>query len=135
MADFIVVDDELLYRHLLRRFLEECGHTVRDAENGKIAMEMIRQKAPDVLVTDILMPEMEGLELIAKLRRSGNDCRVVAISGGIDTASGTFSYLESARLLGAVRTMRKPFSKREFIDVVEGVLEMSGRSFPAVVSG
>lgn len=122
MADIIVADDERLYRHLLKNFLEADGHRIRLAENGNEVLEMINERGADLLVTDIIMPQKEGLELIIELRKSKRDLKIIAISGGVNSFSGNFCYLDTALKLGANKTVLKPFSKEEIIGAVHDVL-------------
>lgn len=102
------------------KVLTRSGYVVREACNGKEGVEILESEQFDVVVTDIVMPEQEGLETISKLRAQGLKVKVVAMTGG-----GRFSpdnYLALARQLGADATLAKPFSGKQLIEVLEKVL-------------
>ena len=122
MADIVIVDDELLYRHILRHILEPEGHSVRVAVDGYEVMKLINERRPDILVTYIVMPNKEGLELIVELKRQNKTIKIVAISGGTSTGSGERCYLDTALRLGADEAVRKPFSRKEIISVVNSLV-------------
>ena len=107
----MVVDDDSQIRELMCQALTQWGHTVTCAENGSIALGFIRKQLFDSVVTDILMPGKDGLELIGELRRSHPGVRIVAISGGGRGSSS--HYLDVAKSLGAHAVLTKPFSFSE----------------------
>ena len=109
--EIIIVDDDSQMRELMRLALTKLGHTVTCAENGAIALEFIRKQLFDSVVTDILMPGRDGLELIGELRRHHPAIRIVAISGGGRASCG--QYLDVAKSLGAHAVLAKPFSFSE----------------------
>lgn len=114
MAKILVVDDERSIRNIIKELLEIEGHTVRTAENGAQGLEAITSEPPDLVISDIKMPEMDGIELLGRILTSHHDIPVVMISGhgNIDTAvecikRGAFDYIEKPiemnRLLVTVR--------------------------------
>ena len=107
----MVVDDDSQIRELMCQALTQLGHTVTCAENGAIALEYIRKQLFDSVVTDILMPGRDGLELIGELRRRHPTVRIIAISGGGRASCG--HYLDAAKSLGAHAVLAKPFSFSE----------------------
>src|SRR5687768_6952464 len=114
--EILVVDDHAGIRNAIKTGLEQLGHKVTCARDGAAATELVVQHAFDVVVTDILMPIRDGLELIGELRRSQPEVRIVAISGG-----GRLSYdhyLDAARALGAHAVLAKPFSFSELSSVL-----------------
>jgi CheY-like chemotaxis protein len=121
MANILLVDDEEQLRSILRIVLESAGHQVEEAGNGKEAVESYRSRPADLLVTDIVMPEKEGIETIIQLRESYPNVKVIAMSGGGRT--GDQNYLELARKLGANHVLAKPFSNSEFLAAVKLVLQ------------
>src|SRR5688572_22241888 len=124
MADILLVDDDEQLRPMLKLMLEAAGHEVQDARNGKEALKIIGVKEMDLVVTDLVMPEKEGLETIKEIRRTYPGIKIIAMSG-VDP-NGTQSYLELARKLGAHHTLCKPFSELDMLESIQMV--MSGES-------
>ncbi|MEZ4387388.1 MAG: response regulator [Candidatus Krumholzibacteriia bacterium] len=116
MATILVIDDDQEVREFLVTVLERAGHEVSAASNGRDGVAMFREKPVQVVITDIIMPEKDGIETILDLRRAHPDLKVIAISGGGRTTPE--NYLHSARLLGADRAMRKPFKNEEILRAV-----------------
>jgi DNA-binding NtrC family response regulator len=116
MARILLVDDEEMIRHALRRALEKAGHDVIEAANGAEALRLNRHERVDVVVTDILMPEKDGVEIIVALRLESPDIKVIAMSGG--GHSNQTQALDIAEPLGAFASLRKPFSVGLMLDVV-----------------
>jgi CheY-like chemotaxis protein len=102
--------------------LEQAGHQVAEAPNGNEGLRLCQQLNPDLIVTDIIMPEKEGLETIMELRRDFPLVKVIAISGGGQTMAGS-TCLHLAKRLGAAKTLAKPFSKQELLAAVREVLD------------
>ena len=118
--DILVVDDDPLICEGIGIRLRRDGHVVTCAADGAEALELIRLAKFDAVVTDILMPDRDGLELIAELHRRQPDVRVVAISGG-GRVSGR-EYLDVATRMGAHGVLAKPFSFSELASVLEQVV-------------
>jgi YesN/AraC family two-component response regulator len=121
MARILVIDDELPIAVMLKRMLERTGHEVATAANGIEGLKLFEAFCPDLLITDIVMPEKEGLELIMDLKKNNPDLKIVAISGG-----GRFQYdgyLTSAKHLGANLVFSKPFDHKEFIKGISELLK------------
>jgi DNA-binding response OmpR family regulator len=110
----LVIEDSPEQRDLLRVGLEAAGHEVLTASHGQEALAYLNGHPVDVVVTDLFMPEMDGIEVISTLKRQYPRIRVLAISGrtGVD-------YLKVAKELGAARILRKPFPMDELIAAVE----------------
>jgi len=119
MATILVIDDEEMMRVLLRSTLKGAGYEVVEAANGRQGLELYRRSPTDLVITDILMPEMNGLDMILELTRYFLDAKVIAISG----EGGEKNVLDVAKLLGARRTFHKPFSMLELLDAVRYELE------------
>jgi DNA-binding response OmpR family regulator len=120
-ARILVIEDDEPIRVMLRQLLEGEGYTVTTAANGKVAFETIRREDFHLVITDILMPEKEGIETIFELRRDFPELKVIAISGG-----GRFepqTYLELAGKIGADRTISKPFSPSLMLSVIGELLK------------
>lgn len=120
MARLILIDDDPEIRRVYGIVLERAGHEVREAEDGKQAISLHQQAPADVLVTDILMPEMDGIEMINELRRRFTRVKIVAMSGG-DRISADY-YLDLAKKLGAARVLLKPVRPADLVQAVSEVL-------------
>jgi len=120
MAKIIVIDDEPYILLMLKKMLEKEGHDVDMATNGFEGLELYHKNGADIIITDIVMPEKEGLETIMNLKEENPDLKIIAISGGgrVDSRE----YLHSARLLGAEKIFQKPFKKDEIIRAVNELL-------------
>ena len=119
MANILVIDDQDSIRALLRTMLETAGHEVIEASNGRMGLELYRRRPSDLVITDILMPELNGLDMIVELTREFLDAKVIAISGSGEGKN----TLDHAKLLGARRTFRKPFSLPQLLTAVRYELE------------
>jgi DNA-binding response OmpR family regulator len=117
MASALIVDDQDLVRQMLRLALESQGLEVRVAGDGDEALRLYREAPADVVVTDIVMPNKEGIETIFELRRSAPDVKIIAMSG-----TGAIDFLDMARKLGADHVLRKPFEMRKLVALVQGCL-------------
>jgi two-component system response regulator (stage 0 sporulation protein F) len=106
MASILIVDDDAPVRAVLRNILEEDGHQIREAANGQIGLMLYREAPADLVITDILMPERDGMEVTLALTQEFLDVRVIAMTGAI----GDQNFLNVAKLFGARRVIQKPFS-------------------------
>lgn len=120
MARILLMDDDEQLRRLLQRVLEGAGHVVFAAGDGNAGLALLEAVDPQVVVTDIVMPDREGLETIGELRKRRPDLPVVAMSGNCDAGSG--DYLRIAAALGARRTLGKPFAPQALVDAVAELL-------------
>ena len=121
MANIVVVDDDPGLRGAIRKILERGGHTIREAEDGDAGVRLVERDAPDLVVTDLLMPKKEGIETIMELRERFPQVRILAISGA-GTLDGEGGPLVDAELFGAHGTLPKPFSVETLLSVVDQVL-------------
>lgn len=121
MKRIMVVEDDPQVRLLLRELLELEGYIVEDASDGKKAIELFRCEPTHLVITDILMPETEGLEMIQEIRRESPHVRIIAISGG--GRVGPESYLRMAEVLGAECTFEKPVNIEGILQSVRELLE------------
>ena len=115
MATILVLDDEAAVRRLLRTVLESAGHEVLDAADGQAGLTLYRQRAADLVITDICMPTLDGLDLMIELTREFLDVKVIAMSG----VPGKLELLGRAKLLGARQTLHKPFDMKELLSAVK----------------
>ncbi len=114
MATVLVIDDEEQVRVLFQRTLEGAGHRVLVAESGCHGIHLFQHQQVDLVFVDIFMPEMDGLEIIQRLRATRPTSRIIAMSGG----SWEWDYLDTAKQLGANASLKKPFSLQELLDLV-----------------
>lgn len=121
--DIIVVDDDDELRGIMTDVLEEAGYAVREASSGAEAVESLNSRPSDLIISDIFMPDMDGIELTRTLFKSGVRTRLLAISGHV----GDVDYLSAAKALGATRTLRKPFKSGELLAAVESCLSEPAR--------
>ncbi len=120
MGRILVIDDDPNLRRTMRKILEREGHAVQEAENGLTGIRIVEEEPPDLVVTDLLMPEKEGIETIVELRERFPSIGIVAVSGaGGVTDRGP---LIDAELFGADAALSKPFSIEEFIAAIDRVL-------------
>ena len=121
MAHILVVDDDPSIRQIFRRVLESDGHEVTQAQDGLAGVRMFRQKPADLVITDIYMPEREGLETIRELKRDFPGVRIIAITGA-DVFMGSDHVLGMAKVFGAIYVMKKPVDIATLLEVVERAL-------------
>jgi CheY-like chemotaxis protein len=116
MAQLLIVDDDSTIRHLIRRTLERSGHSMIEAQDGREALRQLADHRIDLVLLDLNMPQMEGVETVREIRRSFPKTKVIVISGVQPI------YLSGLELLGADATMRKPFLAEELRQTVTRVL-------------
>lgn len=116
MTTILVVEDDADVRKMVRMTLEREGYQVVEAPSGRIALERYRESPVDLVVTDMLMPRMTGLELITKLRQEFPESRILAISGSREMLAAAH------RGAGAVETLDKPFSRTVLVETVRQML-------------
>jgi CheY-like chemotaxis protein len=120
MAKVLIIDDDPALRRLLGRVLAGAGHEVIEAADGTIGTQLFRQHQPALVVTDLIMPNHDGIETIREIRKLAPGARIIAISGG---GMGQFPhYLEFARGLGADAALAKPFKPEELLALIDTLL-------------
>ena len=124
MARILVIDDDATIRLSLKLALEDADHQVEEAANGLEGIDRFRVNPSDLVITDIFMPEKEGMELIDEIKRDHPETKIIAISGG--GRMNPDDYLTIARRLGADRTLLKPFDIDLLLDTVDGLLKSNG---------
>jgi len=117
MARILLVDDEEMDRTFGRVALEDAGHELFYAPNGEVALRTYESHDIDVVITDLAMPNLNGLLLIQKIREQDSDARIIAVTGVSP------EQLERAKALGASVTMHKPYSPKALLDAVTELLE------------
>lgn len=116
MAKVLVIDDDPKVRSVVARFVELEGHTVVQAENGKEAISQLEGDPADLVISDIFMPEMDGIEVLIQLREHFPDAKLVAMSGGGAIAAS--HVLKTAKVLGAVAVLEKPFDLEDIRELL-----------------
>ena len=120
MAKILIIDDNEEIRSLLRQVFQATGHEVAQAADGDEGLRSCRAQRMDVVITDIVMPNKEGLETIMELRREFPGVKIVAMSGG--ARSMAMNFLPTAKKLGADFTIAKPFAVAEMLALVDEAL-------------
>jgi len=125
----LVVDDDARIRRVVRRALERRGSHVIEADDGKTALRILDDAPVDLVITDIFMPNIDGLALILDIRKVYPETKVIAISGGSEAVPG--DYLHVAKALGAIKVFQKPLDLEALVAAVEenfGVKEVEDQS-------
>jgi CheY-like chemotaxis protein len=116
----LVAEDDAQYRRLLKEVLENFGYQVITTANGKEALRVFQEQTPKLVITDIIMPEKEGIETIRELKKLAPDVKIIAISGGgIGSAD---IYLKIAKTVGADRVIEKPMVIDDLMSAVTALL-------------
>ncbi len=119
--DILVVDDEPMIREGLKVALEIEGHRTLTASDGNEALKIVDKQKPDLIITDIIMPESDGIELICSVKESNPGIKILAISGGGRISA--YDHLKIAKQLGATGVLTKPFSTEELICEINKLFE------------
>ena len=122
MAAILVVDDDAMFRNMVGAILTSEGHAVTEIDNARGALQLIKTAAPDLVITDIVMPGMDGIETIIALRRDFPKLPVIAMSGNSALSP---LYLKTAKQLGAVQILGKPFTIEVLSKAVDEALKVS----------
>jgi YesN/AraC family two-component response regulator len=125
MKRILIIDDDFHVGDMLERLLRKAGYDSQLAENGVEAMKMHRENPMDLVITDIIMPEKEGIEIISEFKRDYPTVKLIAISGG--GRIGPANYLKMAKLLGAERTFAKPVDTSQLLSAIEELLAQPGK--------
>ena len=120
MKQILVIDDEPDILKLISKILEKAGYKVMTAENGRLAEKLFNEHPFDLVITDIVMPQKEGLDIILQLKENNPDTKILAISGGGKTELA--EYLDAARAAGAHAIVKKPFEIGHLLNKVEQLL-------------
>jgi CheY-like chemotaxis protein len=121
MPGVLIVEDDKELREMLKMSLKRKGFTVQEAENGKDAISHFKPLITDLVVTDLIMPEEDGIKVVIRLRELKPTIKIIAISGGGKVGPG--SYLNLAKALGADAIYSKPFSIKDLVSKIEQLLD------------
>jgi CheY-like chemotaxis protein len=119
MAHLLVIDDDAGVREVIRLYLDGSGHRVIEAKDGYAGIKAFAQASFDLVITDIFMPDQDGIETIRMLRKLRPTIKIIAISGGI---VGDKLYLREAKSLGADCVLPKPFRRMDLLNLVNACL-------------
>jgi DNA-binding response OmpR family regulator len=127
----LVIDDEVAIRTMLRRTLEREGFAVVDAPDGRAGIAASRDQPPDVVLTDLFMPDKDGIEVIQEVRSLWSQTRIIAMTGGQPQNSFGSIVQPAALLLGADRVLLKPFDQRTLLSAIEDALSLRDARQPS----
>lgn len=116
MAQILIMEDDLQTRQLLIKVLKREGFDVRGAPDGSIGINLLREESADIVITDIIMPEKEGIETIMELQRDFSDIKIIVISGGGKIAPE--KYFRIVKNFGVQYTFSKPFKIEELLKAI-----------------
>jgi len=119
MARILIIDDDDTLRGIIVKSLTHAGHQVTQTNNGRKGVEMFRANPTELVVTDMVMPEQEGMETIKILHREFPQLKIIAMSGGLD---GSELYLGLTKRLGASYTLSKPFTLQQLKEAIDLVM-------------
>jgi DNA-binding response OmpR family regulator len=125
MAGILVIDDDAQLRRLLGRVLKGAGYTVHEAKSGREGIDLFGRTHPALVITDLVMPDKEGIETIRELRQTAPTVPILAISGSDNHPI----YLHAATRLGATEALDKPFGNEELLAIVTRLLKTTGGPF------
>lgn len=120
MNSVLIIEDDEFVMNMLKQTFEREGYEVGTASNGRIGVQLYQSKPYDVVITDLIMPDMEGIETISLLKKDHPQAKIIAISGGGRNSAD--DYLHLAEKLGAVRTFPKPVDRAELIEAVKNLV-------------
>ncbi len=116
----LVVDDDHMMREFVKEVLEINNFKITEASNGKAGLKEFRENTPDLVITDIIMPEMEGISFIRELRSHNKEVPIIAMTGNVHGRMEEF--LEISTQLGADEILRKPIKAKEFLDAIDRLI-------------
>jgi len=127
MARILIIDDESQIRSMLRLMLERVGYEIAEAPDGIEGIRQYRENPADLIITDLIMPNKDGIGMIIDLKKEFPKVKIIAMSGGgVNRPEG---YLDGAKKLGATRTLTKPIDREEMLKAVKETLK--GTAAPA----
>ena len=123
MASILLIEDDAPVRRIISMMLEKEGHEVSEAADGELGIQMYREQPRDLVITDIIMPNKEGLEMIKELKKEYPDVKIIAISGG-GKIEGRH-YLQLAKKFGVDLTFEKPFNWQKLVESVNEIISQA----------
>jgi DNA-binding response OmpR family regulator len=129
MERILIIDDEAPIRSMIRLILERAGYEVDEAADGVEGIKRFREKPADLIITDLIMPNKDGIGMILDLKKEFSAVTIIAMSGGgLNRPEG---YLRGAKKLGAAYTLSKPISRQELLRAVKDTLKGQAGTPPA----
>lgn len=125
MKKILIIDDEPHILLMLKKMLERNGYEIDLAANGNEGLKLFNKNPSSLVITDIIMPEKEGLETIREMRRLQPDLKIIAMSGGGKVSAD--NYLEIAKIFGASKVIEKPFTQKEMVSAVNELMQLSNQ--------
>jgi YesN/AraC family two-component response regulator len=123
METILIIDDEAQIRSMVRLILERAGYTVREAQDGSDGIRLFREDPAELIITDLIMPNKDGIGMIIELKKDFPDLKIIAMSGGgLNRPEG---YLRGAQKLGAACTLSKPLNRSDLLRAVKDTLKGS----------
>jgi len=122
MQNILVIDDDKLMCLALAKILISAGYNVVQASDGEEGLKLYRSQDFDLVITDLIMPDKEGIQIIRELRKENSRIRIIAMSAG--GRGGATDYLKWARLMGAKQCLSKPIKREDLLDAVQTVLAL-----------
>lgn len=120
--NILVIDDDKLMCLALAKILISAGYNVVQAGDGEEGLKLYRSQDFDLVITDLIMPDKEGIQIIRELRKENSRIRIIAMSAG--GRGGATDYLKWARLMGAKQCLSKPIKREDLLDAVQAVLAL-----------
>jgi CheY-like chemotaxis protein len=120
MPTLLIIEDDHHILLMIKKMLEPLGYEIKLASDGNEGLEMFHKFEVDLVITDIIMPEKEGLEIIREMRRERPNLQIIAMSGGGKISAD--NYLETAKIFGAAKILEKPFTRKQMVSAVQDLL-------------
>ena len=124
----LIIDDDHHILLMVKKMLERAGYEVDLASNGEEGLNLFKKLSVDLVITDIIMPEKEGLETIREMKRLRPDLKIIAMSGGGKVSSQ--NYLDTAKIFGATKILAKPFTQKQMVSAVRELLGDASKGNP-----
>ncbi len=121
MANILVLDDDIQICNLIKMILTINRHQVRIAHDGIEGLKLYRQQKPDLVITDVMMPHKNGIQIVIELKKHDKETPIIVMSGGRRAITADFN-LESVKLLGVHDTLKKPFTDEQLLDAIKTAL-------------
>jgi len=116
----LIIEDDIQFRNFIEEVLDDEGYTIFTADDGQQGIDLVEEQEPDLILTDLLMPEKDGVRVISEVKCKFPQIPIIAMSGGQSVFSPVF--LEAAATLGAMKTLNKPFKDEELLEAIKSCI-------------